>query len=133
MLLRPWGLGAVCALLRSCLPPPKYRVSWWICQHSCPKSKMPLRLTTLGLSQGGRFDVGHGAWTRNMCSEWSRSHPSFDACMATSYSSFVHEPAGALPSSFHSGFRECLHGINNNKWPRGRFGLIFGANPIYRV
>ena len=31
--------------------------------------------------------------------------------MAASYSSFVHEPADALPSSFHRGFRECLHGI----------------------
>lgn len=31
--------------------------------------------------------------------------------MAASYSSFVHEPANALPSSFHRGFRECLHGI----------------------
>ena len=39
-------------------------------------------------------------------------HPSFSACMRTSFGGFVHEPSSALPASFHRRFRHCLSGLN---------------------
>ena len=42
------------------------------------------------------------------------SHPSFDAAMATSYSTFVREPAATLPADFHDRFRQCLGGIQSD-------------------
>ena len=38
-------------------------------------------------------------------------HPSFAACMSTSFAGFVHEPASALPASFHQRFRHCLSAL----------------------
>ena len=41
-------------------------------------------------------------------------HPAHADCLACSFSNFVREPAGSLPSGFHARFRGCLRGIQGD-------------------
>ena len=72
------GLGGSLCTAEELLPPPGY--GWIMVDLPARLPKTCLRLSTLDLSQGGRFAEGSGK--------------------------------------------------RRKIWPRGRFGLIFGANPI---